>query len=225
MPIRINLLAETQAAEDMRRRDPVKRVAIIGACLVGMIAIWLASLYVEVMVCNGHLHELQQSMNSHTNDYATVMESQHIIAKTDENLVSLNRLATERFLVAPLLDAVARANVSGIQLTHFNTDQSIETTQEIPPVKDKGKTTPGKPATSIEKSKLVLNGRDCSANPGDEQINKFKSALADTEYFRNQHITTNNILLKSLSAPQAEAESGRLFVQFVLECSYPDKTR
>ena len=35
MPIRLNLLAEAQAAEDLRRRDPVKR------------ALWLARLMSE----------------------------------------------------------------------------------------------------------------------------------------------------------------------------------
>ncbi len=34
MPIRLNLLAEAQAAEEMRRRDPVKR------------ALWLAGLII-----------------------------------------------------------------------------------------------------------------------------------------------------------------------------------
>ena len=42
MPIRINLLAEAQAAEEMRRRDPVKR-ALWGASIVvvGVIAFFL----------------------------------------------------------------------------------------------------------------------------------------------------------------------------------------
>ena len=38
MPIRINLLAESLAEEDLRRRDPVKRAIIIGALLVAVIA-------------------------------------------------------------------------------------------------------------------------------------------------------------------------------------------
>ena len=37
MPIRLNLLAEAQAAEEARRRDPVKR------------AIWLAALIIALM--------------------------------------------------------------------------------------------------------------------------------------------------------------------------------
>lgn len=34
MPIRINLLAEAQAAEEMRRKDPVKRSIWIGGFIV-----------------------------------------------------------------------------------------------------------------------------------------------------------------------------------------------
>jgi len=33
MPIRINLLAEARALEELRRKDPVKRVAVVGILL------------------------------------------------------------------------------------------------------------------------------------------------------------------------------------------------
>ena len=35
MPIRINLLAEAKAAEELRRHDPVKRVIFVGALCCG----------------------------------------------------------------------------------------------------------------------------------------------------------------------------------------------
>jgi len=40
MPIRLNLLAEAQAAEEARRRDPVKRAIWIGALLVSVVLVW-----------------------------------------------------------------------------------------------------------------------------------------------------------------------------------------
>jgi len=37
MPIRINLLAESQALEEMRRRDPVKRAIWVGVLVVSLL--------------------------------------------------------------------------------------------------------------------------------------------------------------------------------------------
>lgn len=40
MPIRLNLLAEAQAMEEMRRRDPVKRAIWVGSLLVAVALAW-----------------------------------------------------------------------------------------------------------------------------------------------------------------------------------------
>ena len=44
MPIRINLLAEAQAAEELRRKNPVKRGIWIGGFLVLVVILWIAKL-------------------------------------------------------------------------------------------------------------------------------------------------------------------------------------
>jgi len=50
MPIRINLLAEALAEEDLRRRDPVKRAIFIGAFLVALSLVWFSSTWLESML-------------------------------------------------------------------------------------------------------------------------------------------------------------------------------
>lgn len=47
MPIRINLLNEALAEEDMRRRDPVKRAIFIGVFLVAVSLVWFSSAWLE----------------------------------------------------------------------------------------------------------------------------------------------------------------------------------
>ena len=82
---------------------------------------------------------------------------------------------------------------------------------------------PASPPRAKEKIKLVLDAKDTSPNPGDEQINKFKETLAHTPYFQAQQISTNNILLRNLSSPQLDNDSGKPYVMFSLECAYPDR--
>ena len=71
MPIRINLLAEAQAAEDLRRRDPVKRSIYVAVCFVVMVLVWISSLQVKIMADNSRLGKfLEQSrLNGRTNEY------------------------------------------------------------------------------------------------------------------------------------------------------------
>ena len=50
MPIRINLLAEAKAAEELRRHDPVKRVIFVGALAVALTLVWSSSLQLQTML-------------------------------------------------------------------------------------------------------------------------------------------------------------------------------
>ena len=114
--------------------------------------------------------------------------------------------------------------VDGIQIMRLKTDQSFEVTPEVKAVKGEGgKTIPGRPGSSTERIKLILDAKDTSANPGGDQITKYKEALAQTPYFLSQHIAADHILLKNLSTPQTDTESGRAYVLFSLECRYPDR--
>jgi hypothetical protein len=56
-------------------------------------------------------------------------------------------------------------------------------------------------------------------------VGKFKNTLAESAYFQNVSISTNDILLKHLDAPVLDNESGKPFVLFSFECRYPEKTR
>jgi hypothetical protein len=105
-----------------------------------------------------------------------------------------------------------RASVDGIQVIRLRTDQSIDSVVDPKPL-------------STEKDTLILDVKDGSANPGNEQINKYKQVLAATPYFKAEHISTNNIQLRNLGVAQIDTESGKPYVQFTLECVYPEKVR
>jgi hypothetical protein len=58
MPINLNLLAETQIAEDLRRRDPVKRAIYAGSFLVVLALVWWSSLLLEVVIKRSELNQI-----------------------------------------------------------------------------------------------------------------------------------------------------------------------
>jgi hypothetical protein len=225
MPIRINLLAEAQAAEELRRRDPVKRAAWAGGCLIALVLMWSSFLQARIIADNSKLNGMEAKLGSKTNQYATIINNKRRLKDVEDKLAALNRLVTNRFLHGTVLDALQHSTVEGIQLTRMRTEQNFEITPEVKPTTVDGKHLPGKPGGSIERIKLILDAKDTSLNPGGDLINRYKENLANTPYFQDEHISTNDILLKNLSAPQRDNESGKPFVQFNLECRYPERTR
>jgi len=225
MPIRLNLLAEAQAAEAARRRDPVKRAIWAAVLIIVVILVCSSSLQLKAILIHGDVSSLQSQIKSHTNDYRAVLDDQNKIADIKHKLQELQRLSANRLLQGTLLEALQHSTVDDIQLMRFSVDQTyirIEGTKSR--TNDAKVFIPGKPATQTERILLTLEGADSSANPGD-QLNKYKDALASNPYFKQVLVKTNAISLRNLAPPQTSPLTGKRSAIFTLECRYPEKTR
>jgi hypothetical protein len=208
----------------LRRRDPVKRAMWVGFVLVCIVLGWSSLLQARIITDNSRLGNLVGKLNSRTNQYTQVLADKQRLLDVETKLTALNRFASNRFLQANLLDAIQRGTVPGIHVIKLQTVQSFEVIPETKPtVTDGGARLPGRPGRSTEKTRLIIDARDTSEVPGGEYINKFKATLA--QCFQTQQVSTNGIRLVNLATPSIDAESGKLFVQFNLECNYPDRTR
>lgn len=224
MPIRLNLLAEAQAAEEARRRDPVKRAIWIGALLVSAVLVWSSSLQLKAMLVKGDLSRVEGQMNALTNDYKQVLNNQKMVAEINHKLASLEQLATNRFLNATLLNALQKTTHNDVQLVHLRVTQDYIVVEETKARTNASVVTPVKPGSATEVITLTLDGSDASLNPG-EQVLKFKQMLANNEYFQAMLGKTNEVILKNQGAPQPNPETGRECVMFTLECRYPERKR
>ena len=83
---------------------------------------------------------------------------------------------------------------------------------------------PGKPASTTERIVITLEGADTSPSTG-EQVGRFREQLTKHPYFQSQLGPTNQVSLKSMSAPMPQPETGRMMVSFSLETRLPPKTR
>lgn len=224
MPIRLNLLAEAQAAEDQRRRDPVKRALWIAALLVVLMLVWSSSLQLKAIIANQQLGRVAALMNAKTNNYNEVIERQKKIKDINHRLVSLHSLSTNRFLNGALLNAMQQVVLDDIQLSQLRVEQTYTLFEGTKPKTNGSTVTPGKPPTSTENIVLTLEGSDSSVSPGDE-VTRFKELLAKNAYFQANLGKSNQVNLKSLSAPQISPDSGRAVVLFSLESRFPPITR
>jgi hypothetical protein len=212
MPIRINLLAEAQAAEDLRRRDPVKRVIVVGVLAVAGMLVWGSTLQLKVMMANRELSQVQYQIDSATNSYQMALNSNAEIAAMKEKLVELKKLTNARMLQGNLLNALQKVSVDNVQLTEIKVEQAFVPNSRA-----------GKTQSITEKTFVTLDARDSSSNPGD-QVGKYKAALAAQPYFKAMLDPTNGITLTDESPPQQDM-GGKNFVLFTFQCRFPDKTR
>src|SRR5260370_30694578 len=189
MPIRINLLAEAQAMEELRRRDPVKRAIWGGFFVVVLVLMWSSFLQAKIITDNSRLSNLESQLSSQTNQYTQIITNRNKLNKINTKPSALSRLATNRFLHATLLDALQQSTVDGIQLVKLHTEQAYEVTAEVKSVTTDSGKTPGHPASSKEKITLLLDAKYTSPNPGSEQIDTLKDSLAHTPYFWEQLIS------------------------------------
>lgn len=225
MPIRINLLAESQALEDMRRRDPVKRAIMIGVGLGIIMLAWSGWIQAKAFKEKLALNSLESQIRNHTNEYQVVMENKKKLDDVNQKLAALHQLTTARLLNANILDALQHTIIDDVQLVRIKTLHEYVTTDEVKAKTNSvGRTTPAKPATITEKITLTLEAKDSSLNPGD-QVNKFQEAIADCSYFKTFLGKTNAVRLKDYGTKTAGPEGARAYVPFSLECRFPEKTR
>jgi hypothetical protein len=223
MPIRLNLLAEAQAAEEVRRRDPVKRGIWIAGLLVVLTLVWSSSLQVKAVMTRSKLAGLETRVASQTNEYQSVLADQNRAIETKQKLAALHQLSTNRFLYGSLLNALQQTTVDYVQLIRLKIDQTYVYTQEIKPrTNTTGRVLFGRPATAAERILVTFEAKDASPNPGD-QINKYRQAIALNPFFKELLGETNEVKLVRYSAPTGLGEP--TFIAFALECRLPEKMR
>ena len=222
MPIRINLLAEAKAAEELRRHDPVKRVIFVGALAVALTLVWSSSLQLQTMLSKKEVSDRQTEIAARTNEFQHVLTDQKKITAAKEKLNALKKMTNSRFLEGNLLNALQKVTVDGVRLTRLKVDQDYFPAAGTPSQTNKNGVILGRPSTVTEKIVVWLDARDSSANPGD-QVNKFKEAVANQSYFKATLNKTNGVQLINLSTLQAV--DGKPCVLFTLKCNFPEYAR
>jgi hypothetical protein len=225
MPIRINLLAEAQAAEDLRRRDPVKRGIWCGGFLIFCVVLWIGWLQVDVFRAVSTLKHHEARWTSLEESFKKVTDNEKKVRDIDGKIAALNRLSTNRFLWGSVLNTLQTTMVDQIQLTRLKTEQIIVPIDERKAITNGNKIIPRVPPAAVEKISLTIDARDW--NPGETTYNKFKETLSNSEYFLN-HLRRRDgfVFSGTLSAPaQDPGDPGRSFVSFTLESRFPEVRR
>ena len=225
MPIRLNLLAEAQAEEEMRRRDPVKRAIWGGGILVACALLYYGSLVATTMAKRSELRRMEAALETNKNKYQEIVDNEKSLSEVKDKLEALRHFAQNRFLWGNLLNALQFSTLEDVQLVRMHADQKYAVTEATKAkTSESGRVEIAKPGFVTEQIELTLDAKDSSPAPGD-QINKFKAALTKAPFFGagNTNAPQPTVALKNLAAPTPDPESGRAAVMFSLGCRFPDK--
>jgi hypothetical protein len=226
MPIRLNLLAEAQAAEEARRKDPVKRGAYVAGFLVFVVGLWAATLQAKIIGAKSELNGLDAKWKAIEKDYKAAVEAQRNGIEAEQKAAALFQMTTNRFLWGNVLNAFQHTlgSMEDVQVVRLKAEQAYFIGEGTPNRTNGTTVLPGKPPTATEKISLTVDAMDISAQPG-RRVNQFKESIANVTFFKESLTKTNGVMLMSRSAPQNSPNGRQTFVMFSLKCAFPEKTR
>jgi hypothetical protein len=131
MPIKINLLAEQQAAEELRRKDPIKRAVFGGVALLVLMIGWIAMTQMQVWAAR---HELNSNLTRLKNvEESSKQAKNRQVASLDaeSRLKALDRYAANRFFWGTFLDTLQHVAVDNIRLTEVRAEQKYNISDSI----------------------------------------------------------------------------------------------
>lgn len=226
MPIRINLLAEAHAAEEERRRDPVKRAGYVAALIVLGVVLWAVMLQFKVGGAKRELGRLEARWKAIEKSYQGAVNNQKASFDVDQRLGALHQMTTNRFLWGNVLNAFQQtmASIDGVQVIKLKTEQTYFLGEGTAARTNGTTVVPGKPPTSTERVSMTIEARDVGSNPG-RRVNLFRESIAAVPFFKEVLNKTNGVMLLSRSAPQPSPDGSHSFVMFSLKATFPEKTR
>ncbi|MEO6035837.1 MAG: hypothetical protein ABIQ35_11325 [Verrucomicrobiota bacterium] len=208
MPIQINLLAEAQAAEEMRRRDPVKRSLLGCGAVIALALVWCLFTQWQIFRANAAFQKNEARWKSmearHTEVTGNLKKSNEI----ERKLAALARLSTNRFLLGSALNALQQTMVDKVQAMRLKTDQVFTYVEPVPAKTNSSKVIPGKPAAAIEKVAITIEAKDW--RPADQNYNKYKEAIAKANVQSPTKVEGSNPLNAKPSSqnPKSNEEKG-----------------
>jgi hypothetical protein len=221
MAIRINLLAEEQAAEELRRKNPVKLGIWVGSFFVVAVALWILKLQLDIGFSKKEYSRVEQTWKDKIAKYSAVTNNMAKIAEIDKRLDALDRLSTNRFFWAPVLNALQQTVINDIQVVKVSSEQRY--IKEDPKTIGSGANKKTIPGDTIEKTSLYIDAKDY--NPNAQNYDKFKEKLSDFDFFV-KNLQRGFVLDGTLSSPTADpADLNRQFVVFKLVAHFKDVPR
>lgn len=223
MAIVLNLLAERQHAEEIRRRDPVRRTLVASGICIGL----ALGCSLVLSLVSWQVKEEKRGIQLHwerlENENKQLTDALKKTATIEQNLGALQLLASNRFLWAPMLNAMQDCIVDQVQVSGVRVDQTYNVTTITPPgAKGGGRKPPVLNSNITEKIVLNIEARDYANG----QFSKFQETISTHPFLRSL-LTNGTVRLTGLTPPnRSDGEvPGKDHTTFKIEVAFPPVTR
>jgi hypothetical protein len=218
--VRIDLMTEVRAERDRKRNDPVKRAAWIGGFCVSVMLLWVLKLQVDLRFGHSEYLRLATLYIKIHDKHAALTNELIASAAVEQKLRALDRLTTNRFLWAPLLNALQTIMVKDIQVIRLTGNQKY--INEVARTIGTGSHKTVVPAAVVERISLYIQAKDSSSN--ELSYLDYKEGLGDCDYFVKYLRRRHEFILEGVLKPPAHGQSDpeSQFNFFVLSSHFPD---
>ena len=212
-------MAEQQANEELRRRDPVKRAGIGAALAVVLVLLWAVWAFVQNQSAAAQLKEEQDKIEGLKKQYSPATNNLAKITEMQGKLTALTRLVTNRVVWASALDALQRCTLPNIQVTRIKVAQAYE--EKAGDLKAK------KGPSSKEKIVLTIEARDYG-RAEEQNYNRFKEKVLSEAYFK-EHLPSDpagSVRVGGFTQPLVDKDDPtKTYIGFWLEITFQEKVR
>jgi hypothetical protein len=220
MPIKLNLLAEQQHADDLRRRDPVKRTAYAGAAALALMFAYYGLLHVQAMSINNSLKLQQDRLADVEKKSQQAIAALKRSAALESRLKALQAVSTNRFLWANAMDSLQHTTAPGVQFIRVKAKQNYIV--DPAPLDPKA---PKKQRYSTEQFVLSIEARDY-ADAAALNHTKLMSEVGKAPAFHSRLKDDDAVVLKERGSLQPDPiDPARSFIRFIIECRFPETKR
>jgi hypothetical protein len=232
MPIRINLLAEAQMEEELRRKDPVKRIILGAVGVVLVVAAWTGTLIWQAMDKGRELTATRQKLEQLKPRHDQIKRNDLLAVEARQKIERLHYYATNRFLWAPVLNGLAQvctnSFATNITFRRLQTEQQFVETPAIKMTTNAlGQVvTPARPEGIVERNRMLVDARDYGQE-ADSNHMKFQTAVTEAPFFKalldpRNPATMINLSLRTADPLQPGSPS---FSTFVMQFQFAEKFR
>jgi Tfp pilus assembly PilM family ATPase len=219
--VQINLLADQIEARARRRRDPVRLCAWSAAAAIILMLAWAGYIRMNLTEVTNQMATLEAELKSLKAKASDAAKLTSDAKRTVNAVAAMEQHATNRFLFAPVLNALQQTGGNDVQVIHVSIQQA---TQYVPGVRASSKggvRVPAKRGYVAEKNTLLIQAKNF-ADP--KSGDAFLDEIATQEYFQTNLRKVNPVLLKNRMPRQVDPlDPDKTFTLFTIECSYPER--
>lgn len=216
MPIRINLLAESQHEADLRRRDPVKRAIMCAGLIVCSVIAYYVSLVTKQAVKSAQVKSNKEQLAAIQNEANAAQETLSGVKELEKRIHQLNNLATNRVLWGTFLNEMQTLTVPDVVVRQILVSQQYGVNRP-PPVRNIPQ-----PASAVQSIVIRIRLRDYG-NEAEQKYIQFQTKLLSNPWLKERLREQKPIEIEQFGKRTTSFDDpDRSFVEMVFKCTFKE---